>query len=67
MVKPGVYKHYKGGVYKVLFTASHSDTGEPMVVYMNEEHGTYYVRPLSEFTSNVTQGTETYPRFLLLE
>ena len=33
MVKPGKYRHFKGGEYEVLFTARHSETLEEMVVY----------------------------------
>lgn len=32
-VKPGIYRHYKGGEYEVIGTATHSETLEPMIVY----------------------------------
>ena len=32
-IKPGKYRHFKGGEYEVLFTARHSETLEEMVVY----------------------------------
>ena len=69
MLKPGRYRHYRGGVYVVLFTAQHSDDGKPHVVYMNEKHGTFYIRPLKEFTSDVNVDSEdgAIPRFKLLE
>jgi hypothetical protein len=69
VIKLGRYKHYKGGIYVVLFTAQHSDDGKPYVVYMNEKHGTYYIRPLKEFTANVNTDSEDggFPRFQLLE
>jgi len=65
MIKPGRYRHYKGGVYVVLFTASSSEDNKPYVVYMNETHGTYYIRPLREFTSDVMTDSEDggMPRF----
>lgn len=68
MIKPGRYRHYKGGVYVVLFTASCSETNQPVVVYMNEVHGTYYTRTLKEFTSDVMVDSEDggIPRFKLL-
>ena len=32
-VRPGKYRHFKGNEYRVLYTARHSETLEPMVVY----------------------------------
>ena len=32
-IRPGRYRHFKGNEYQVLGTATHSETGEPMVVY----------------------------------
>ena len=31
--RPGLYRHYKGGLYEVIDTARHSETLEPMTVY----------------------------------
>lgn len=69
MIKPGKYRHYRGGVYTVLFVAQDSDQGRPVVVYMNDEHGTYYVRSLREFTANVLEDSEGggVPRFKLID
>lgn len=30
---PGIYRHYKGGYYKVIDIAEHESTGEKTVVY----------------------------------
>ena len=32
-IKIGLYRHFKGNLYEVLGTATHSETREPMVVY----------------------------------
>ena len=32
-IRPGRYRHFKGGEYRVLCTARHSETQAPMVVY----------------------------------
>lgn len=44
-IEPGLYVHSKGGRYRVLFTATHSETLKPMVVYMSMETGEVWVRP----------------------
>jgi len=53
-IKPGLYRHFKGNEYRVLFTASHSETLEPMVVYqaLYGEHG-MWVRPASMWNEMV--------------
>ena len=32
-IRPGRYRHFKGKEYRVLYTATHSETLEPYVVY----------------------------------
>lgn len=61
---PGRYRHYKGKDYQVLDVATHSETGEAMVVYRCL-YGDYslWVRPLSMFTESVEVAGETVPRF----
>lgn len=52
---PGLYRHYKGGLYEVLGTARHSETLEPMTVYraLYGGHG-LWVRPAAMFLETVT-------------
>ena len=51
---PGKYKHYKGGLYEVYGTATHSETSETLVVYRPlYGEGALWVRPLSMFTESV--------------
>lgn len=67
-IPAGRYRHYKGGLYEVLYVATHSETEEPMVVYrpLYGERG-YWVRPLAMFTETVTVEGLEQPRFALLE
>lgn len=46
----GVYRHFKGNLYKVLYIAKHSETEESMVVYQ-KLYGDHdiWVRPLCMF------------------
>lgn len=63
-IKPGRYKHFKGGEYEVLCVALHSETQEPMVVYraLYGEHGVW-VRPASMWNETVVREGKTYRRF----
>lgn len=64
MTRPGIYKHYKGNHYKVLDTATHSETLEKHVVY----HPLYgeqklWIRPEKMFNEEVLIERKTVKRF----
>lgn len=67
-VKPGKYRHFKGGLYEVIGLASHSETMEPMVVYraLYGEQG-LWVRPASMWQEIVDRDGYHGPRFCYLE
>ena len=67
-ITPGRYRHYKGGEYEVLFTATHSETEETLVIYQTlyGERG-YWARPLAMFTENVVVDGVEQPRFALID
>ena len=50
---PGLYRHYKGGLYTVLCVGRHSETEEWLVTYRCDAQGTYWVRPLDMWLQNV--------------
>lgn len=60
----GIYRHYKGNVYRVICVAKHSETLEDMVVYTDMvDSEKNWVRPLSMWNEKVTIGGEIKPRF----
>lgn len=63
-IRPGRYRHFKGREYEVLYTATHSETLEPMVVYraLYGERGVW-VRPASMWNETVIRDGVTYQRF----
>ncbi len=63
-MEPGVYRHYKGKLYRVLYVATHSETLEKLVVYqaLYGEFG-YWARPLTMFTEMVEVDGKPMPRF----
>lgn len=62
----GIYRHYKGQRYRVLGTARHSETMEPLVVYqaLYAERG-LWVRPAVMFCETVNLDGAQVPRFAL--
>ena len=66
-IRPGRYRHFKGKEYRVLYTATHSETMEPMVVYqaLYGEWG-IWVRPAAMWNELVTRDGITLPRFTYL-
>lgn len=67
-IRPGHYRHFKGGEYEVLFTALHSETRELMVVYRAlYGEGGLWVRPASMWSEQVDRDGYSGPRFVLVE
>jgi hypothetical protein len=66
-LKAGRYRHFKGGEYAVQGVATHSETGEKLVVYTPlYGKGGLWVRPLSMFLETVNRDGAQQPRFTLV-
>ncbi len=66
-LKPGKYRHFKGGEYELIGIAKHSETLEPMVVYRAlYGEGGLWVRPAAMWTETVERNGYKGPRFLYL-
>lgn len=66
MKKGTLLRHYKGGVYKVQSTATHSESAEEMLVYKNLKDGKLWVRPEAMFHETVTVDGVQVPRFKVI-
>lgn len=66
---PGLlYRHYKGGLYKVLHLAKHTEKDETLVIYKSLHFGSYHARPLESWNERViinpsTSEEKTIDRF----
>jgi hypothetical protein len=65
-IRVGYYRHYKGKMYRVLFTAVHTETKERYVVYEAQDENApvkYWVRPETMFSETVTVKGKRIARF----
>lgn len=67
-IQTGIYQHFKGNKYRVLYIAQHSETLEPMVVYqaLYGENGVW-VRPASMWNEHIEREDYCGPRFIFIE
>ena len=67
-IKPGKYRHFKGNLYEVLYTARHSETLEQMVVYRAlYGEGEVWVRPASMWFDRVERDGKSHQRFTFVD
>ena len=60
----GIYKHYKGNIYKVLVIGRHSETCEEMVIYQSLKNGEVWCRPKNMWFDKIDDNTT---RFTLID
>ncbi|WP_200797179.1 DUF1653 domain-containing protein [Microbulbifer donghaiensis] len=67
-MKRGIYRHYKGNLYEVMEVATHSESGERLVMY-RALYGDYgvWARPLEMFAEQVEREGTPVPRFELIQ
>lgn len=63
-MKTGKYRHFKGGEYEVIGVATHSESGEQMVVYRAlYGEGGLWVRPEAMFFETIEREGKPVTRF----
>lgn len=63
-IKKGRYRHFKGGEYRVIGIARHSETLEEMVVYEAlYGEGGLWVRPSSMWNEEIERDGKKFKRF----
>ena len=63
IVANGIYRHFKGGIYRVIGVGRHSEDLSPMVVYQSVADGGIWVRPVQMWDEKVEHNGEIVPRF----
>jgi hypothetical protein len=67
LVVGGTYKHFKGGIVKVLAEGKHTETEEEMVVYLHLDKPQIWVRPKSMFLDKAVKNGRKVERFKLVK
>ena len=66
-LRPGRYRHYKGGEYEVVGVVRHSETLEPLVLYRPLYNATgLWVRPYEMFCGQVEHEGRLQRRFAFI-
>ncbi|WP_324250913.1 DUF1653 domain-containing protein [Bacillus paralicheniformis] len=60
------FKHYKGGIYKVIGEIIHTETEEILVTYEDQD-GTLWARPKDMFFGNVIVDGKENKRFIKMD
>ena len=64
-IRPGRYRHFKGGAYEVIAIARHSEDATPLVVYRKlYDDFSLWVRPAAMWNETVVRDGKTYTRFV---
>lgn len=68
VVKPGIYRHYKGGIYDIISTCTlvgaSKENASRLVFYKTHKTDNFWLRPMDMFLENVDNDV---PRFTFVE
>ncbi len=66
-IPKGIYKHFKGHIYKVIGIAKHSESLEDQVVYVSiSDDNDIWVRPATMFLDMIERDGKRFQRFEFL-
>lgn len=67
IIRPGIYRHYKGQFYRVVRVVTCSETLKPMVLYQAlYDNYDFWVRPLEMFSGDVEIDGKLMKRFTFI-
>ncbi len=66
-IAPGLYRHFKGGLYEVRDTVIDSESLGTMVLYRPQGSEDWWVRPYDMFVGTVERDGAFLKRFTLVE
>jgi molecular chaperone GrpE len=66
-LQAGIYQHYEGGRYELLFVAEQTETKEAMVVYRSLKNQKIWARPLFNWQEKIKQDGKKQDRFIKIE
>lgn len=70
-IQPGdIWQHFKGGKYRIIAVAKHSETLEDLVIYealYENVTSKYWARPLADFLGTKNIDGKEIPRFKLIK
>lgn len=61
------YRHYKGGLYKVISIAVHTETDEVLIIYQGVDGNKVWARPRNMFEDTVEIDGKIINRFKQIE
>ena len=62
IIQPGLYRHYKGNMYRVIGEVLNATTDEIMILYQSEA-GDYFCRGLEDWINPVYKDGQVLERF----
>lgn len=67
-ITPGLYRHYKGGLYDVIGVGRSTESlTDELVIYQSREYGVIWLRPVAMFFEHVEKDGYAGPRFVKVD